>query len=251
MHDRTAPARGARSQWSFVHAVLFDLDGTLLDTAADITRALNRALAELGLPSLARSEVSQLIGRGVPALVERVLERCGAPGIAADATRLLARFHHHYERLHHHGDIQTRVYPGVARGLAELHILGRKLAVVTNKPRSMAVELLARLNLDQWIASVVGGDGGMPRKPHPQPLLRACELLEVPPARALMVGDSQIDVLAARAAGLAAVVCVPYGYNEGVDPRTLACDLFVESIGELPAVLGPRADRLLSARSGN
>ena len=249
MHDRTAPARGARSQWSFVHAVLFDLDGTLLDTAADITRALNRALAELGLPSLARSEVSQLIGRGVPALVARVLERFGAPGTAADATWLLARFHHHYERLHHQGDTQTRVYPGVARGLAELHTLGRKLAVVTNKPRSMAVELLARLHLDQWIASVVGGDGGLPRKPHPQPLLRACELLEVPPARALMVGDSQIDVLAARAAGLAAVVCVPYGYNEGVDPRTLACDLFVESIGELPAVLGPPDRR--SAKSAN
>jgi phosphoglycolate phosphatase len=243
-----APARAARSPWSAVRAVLFDLDGTLLDTAADITRALNRALAELGLPSLARSEVSELIGRGVAALIERVLERFGAAGKAADGTRLLARFHHHYERLHRHGEIETRVYPGVARGLAELHALGRKLAVVTNKPRSMAVELLARSGLDQWIASVVGGDSGLPRKPHPQPLLHACELLGVPPADALMVGDSHIDVLAARAAGLAAVVCVPYGYNEGVDPRTLACDLFIESIGELPAVLGARADRLLSAR---
>jgi len=250
MHaESKAPVPAAGSQWGCVRAVLFDLDGTMLDTAADITCALSRALAEQGLPTLARNEVTELIGRGVPALIKRVLERFGATAKAADATRLLDRFHHHYERLHHCGEIQTRVYPGVARGLAELHTLGLKLAVVTNKPRSMAVELLARLSLDQWIALVVGGDSGLPRKPHPRPLLSACELLGVAPAQALMVGDSYIDVLAARAAGLAAVICVPYGYNEGVDPWTLPCDRFVETIGDLPAVLGPRADRLVSAQT--
>jgi phosphoglycolate phosphatase len=231
---------GAGPQWGGVRAVLFDLDGTLLDTAADITHALSCALAEQGLPTLARSEVSELIGRGVPALIERVLERFGAAARTADAARLLERFHHHYQRLHQRGEIQTRVYPGVARGVEALHALGLKLAVVTNKPRTMAIELLVRLGLDQRIALVVGGDSGLPRKPHPQPLLSACELLGVPPVQALMVGDSHIDVLAARAARLAAVVCVPYGYNEGVDPRTLPCDLFIDSIGDLPAVLGPR-----------
>jgi phosphoglycolate phosphatase len=247
--DSKVSAPTAGSQWGSVRAVLFDLDGTMLDTAADITCALSRALAEQGLPSLARNEVTELIGRGVPALIKRVLERFGAAAKAADATQLLDRFHHHYERLHHCGEIQTRVYPGVARGLAELHALGLKLAVVTNKPRSMAVALLARLCLDHWIALVVGGDSGLPRKPHPQPLLRACELLGVLPAHVLMVGDSHIDVLAARAAGVAAVICVPYGYNEGVDPRTLPCDGFVETIGDLPQVLGPRADRPVSAES--
>jgi phosphoglycolate phosphatase len=230
---------------ALVRAVLFDLDGTMLDTAADITSALNRALAEQSLPTLARSEVRELIGRGVSPLIERALERFGAAGRAADATLLLERFHHHYERIHEHGEIQTRVYPGVARGLAELHALGLRLAVVTNKPRRIAVDLLTRMSLSQWIEVVVGGDSGLPRKPHPQPVLTACEALGVPAAEALMVGDSQTDVLAARAAGLAAVICVPYGYNEGADPRALPCDGLVESIGDLPAVLVPRADRLV------
>ncbi len=239
---RTDPGDPA---WGSVRAVLFDLDGTLLDTVADIAVALNRALAEQNLPTLARSEVRGLIGRGAPALIERALACFGAAGKAADAPLLLERFHRHYERINEHGDIQTRAYRGVAWGLAELHALGLKLAVVTNKPRSIAVDLLTRMSLAQWIPVVVGGDGGLPRKPHPAPLLAACEELGLTPAEALMVGDSQTDVLAARAAGLAAVVCVPYGYSEGADPHALSCDGFIESIGDLPAVLGPRAGRLL------
>jgi phosphoglycolate phosphatase len=238
VHAELKPqAPGTGPAWAGVRAVLFDLDGTLLETAADIARALNRALAEQNLPTLARSEVSELIGRGVPTLIERVLERFGAAGSAADARQLLDRFQHHYAHIHERGEIRSRVYPGVARGLAELHALGLRLAVVTNKPRILAVELLTRLSLAQWIELVVGGDSGLPRKPHPQPLLAACEQLGVPAARSLMVGDSHIDVLAARAAGLAAVVCVPYGYNEGADPRALPCDRLLESIGDLPALL--------------
>src|SRR5215831_17497973 len=227
----------AQHRWSSVRAVLFDLDGTLLDTAADITRAL----AEQNLPTLARSEVRGLIGRGPPALVERTLERLGAAASAADAQRLLDRFHHHSQRIQDHGEMQTRVYPGVARGLDALHAFGFLLAVVTNKPRGTTMNLLTRLGLIQWMQVVVGGDSGLQRKPHPQPLLTACEQLGVGAAETLMVGDSQIDVTAARAAALAGVVCVPYGYNEGVDPRTLPCDAFIETLGDLPAALVPRA----------
>jgi phosphoglycolate phosphatase len=227
-----AAGRSARP----VQAVLFDLDGTLLDTVADICSALNRALAEQSLPALPQSVVRALIGRGVRALVQRAAARLAAAGEAADAVRLLERFNFHYARLSERGESQTRVYPGVAAGLGGLHALGLPLAVVTNKPKQAAVELLARLGLGRWIAVVVGGDSGLPRKPQPQPLLSACEELQVPPARALMVGDSLTDVLAARAAGLA-VVCVPYGYNEGADPRALPCDAFVESVADLPALL--------------
>jgi len=219
-----------------LQAVLFDLDGTLLDTAADISLALNRALAEQRLTSLPEAQVRVLIGRGVPGLIERAVARLAAAGESADAGVLLERFHFHYERIHELDEIQTRVYPGVAAGLAELYALGLGLAVVTNKPKKAAVDLLTRLDLSQWIDVAVGGDTGLYRKPHPQPLLTACEELEVLPAQALMVGDSLTDVLAARAAGLA-VVCVPYGYNEGADPRALPCDAFVESVGALPALL--------------
>jgi phosphoglycolate phosphatase len=219
-----------------LRAVLFDLDGTLLDTVADISLALNRALAEQKLASLPAAQVRVLIGRGVPTLIERALARLGAAGESSAAAHLVERFHFHYERIHELDEIQTRVYPGVTAGLAELHALGLGLAVVTNKPNKAAVDLLTRLGLSQWIDVVVGGDSGAHRKPHPQPLLTACEELAVRPVQALMVGDSLTDVLAARAAGLA-VVCVPYGYNEGVDPRALPCDAFVESVGALPALL--------------
>ncbi len=112
--------------------------------------------------------------------------------------------------------------------------------MVTNKPSRAARDLLKRRGLARWIQAVVGGDGDLPRKPHPQPLLRACQELGVAPAAALMVGDSLVDVQAARAAGLA-IVCVPYGYNEGNDPRTLPCDAFIESVAELPALIAAAA----------
>ena len=227
------PARALR-------AVLFDLDGTLLDTVADISEALNHALADHGLCALGEAEVRTLIGRGVPALIERARRRLGA----ADTPRgpLLERFELHYEGLQARAQIRTRLYPGVAEGLAGLHAMSLELAVVTNKPQRTAAALLARLGLGRWLRAVIGGDSVRHGKPHPEPLLKACETLGVAPAEALMVGDSLTDVLAARAAGLP-VVCVPYGYNEGADPRALACDAFVESIGELPALLRARRAR--------
>lgn len=216
-----------------LRAVLFDLDGTLLDTVADIALALNGALGEQGLPGLPAAQVRTFIGRGVPVLIERALARLGAGG---DAGRLLERFHAHYERLDQQGQLQARAFPGVEAGLAALHAAGLKLAVVTNKPARAARDVLCSAQLARWIDVVVAGDSGLAPKPDPAPLLRACEQLAVPPHAALMVGDSRVDVLAARAAGLP-VVCVPYGYNEGQDPRALPCDAFVESLAELPALL--------------
>lgn len=228
------PPRPAPSA-SPVRAVLFDLDGTLLDTVADITAALNGALAEQLPVALPESVVRTLIGRGVPSLIERALARVPG-GESADAGRLLERYQAHYEQIQRSGRMHTRPFPGVARGLAELHSLGLKIAVVTNKSAKSSLELLRRLRLEHWINELVGGDSGH-RKPEPQPLLLACARLGVSPTEAVMVGDSVIDVLAARAAGIR-VLCVPYGYNEGEDPRTLACDGFVESIDEVRARLG-------------
>jgi phosphoglycolate phosphatase len=226
-----------------IRAVLCDLDGTLVDTAADIARALNRALTEQQLGSLPQDEVRRLIGRGVPTLIERALTRLGAGG--ADAALLRERYEFHYETLYDRGELEATVYPGVRAGLEELHQGGWRIAVVTNKSTPAAARLLGHLRLDAWLDLVIGGDQGLPRKPHPQLLLAACARLAVVPAAALMVGDSLTDVEAARAAQVA-VVCVPYGYNEGRDPRTLPCDGFVESLSELAALLGAprrRADR--------
>jgi phosphoglycolate phosphatase len=229
------PARGAGP----LRAILFDLDGTLLDTAADIASALNFALTDQHLGRLSESQVREMIGRGVPTLIDRALARLATAQQPVDRARLLERFEQHYARLLERGEYQARVYPGVAQGLSVLFARGFRLAVVTNKPSQAAVSLLTRLGLSEWIHLVVGGDSGAFRKPRPEPLLHACEALEVSPRQAVMVGDSQTDVLAARAAGMA-IVCVPYGYNEGADPRALACDVLIESLGDLPALLsGP------------
>ncbi|MBS0579113.1 MAG: phosphoglycolate phosphatase [Proteobacteria bacterium] len=221
-------------------AVLFDLDGTLLDTADDIALALNRTLGEQSLKGLDVAQVRLFIGRGVPTLIQRALRWLGQSASTADASRLLERFHFHYHDLAKRGDIRTRVYPGVSSGLAALKEMPLGIAVVTNKPRAAALELLEHFQLDRWIDTLVGGDSGLAQKPHPDPLLHACGQLRATPARTLMVGDSMTDVLAARGAGMQ-VVCVPYGYNEGSDPRQLPCDGLIENVAALPGLLADDA----------
>jgi phosphoglycolate phosphatase len=217
-------------------AILLDLDGTLVDTVDDITVAVNRALDERRLHGLTISQVRNLIGQGAPALIARAVKLLGVPLPAADQAALTERFLFHYGELDSLDESRARAYPGVVDGLGKLHALGLRLAVVTNKQGHIASDLLKRLALSQWIDVVVGGETCERRKPDPQPLHFACHALNVDPQQTLMVGDSLNDVLAARAAGLP-VVCVPYGYNEGRDPRGLSCDAFIESLADLPALL--------------
>ena len=217
-------------------ALLIDLDGTLLDTADDISRALNRALAEKKLKGLTLDQASNLIGRGAPMLISRAVECLGVPMDAAEQAALTERFYFHYDQLHVLDESSARPYPGVAQGLELLHGLGLRLAVVTNKQKHFASALLERTKLSQWVDVVVGGDSCERRKPDPQPLHFACNALRVEASQTLMVGDSSNDVTAARAAGMP-VICVTYGYNEGSDPRELPCDAFLESLADLPPML--------------
>jgi phosphoglycolate phosphatase len=219
-----------------LEAVLFDLDGTLLDTAADIAEALNRALAERGWPPIAPSEVRRMIGRGSPMLMERAAAFQNRELDEAAKAALLERFFHHYGFLEESGEFKAKPYAGAAECLRALHEAGLRIAVVTNKHERFATGLLTALGLHAWVDCVVGGDSCPRRKPDPEPLLYACKQLGVAAASALMIGDSINDVQAARGAGIA-VICVPYGYNEGKDPRSLACDGFVESLADLPGLL--------------
>jgi phosphoglycolate phosphatase len=216
--------------------VLFDLDGTLLDTAADIARALNRAFAERGWKPLPVGDVSRMIGRGSPILIERAAASLGLALNAADHAALLERFFHFYGLLEESNESDARPYAGVADTLKTVHDAGLRVAVVTNKQQRFASALLDRLELRARVDLIVGGDTCERRKPDPQPLLFACESLALLPSQVLMVGDSINDVSAARAAGIA-IVCVPYGYNEGRDPRSLECDAMIDTLAELPALL--------------
>jgi phosphoglycolate phosphatase len=217
-------------------AVLFDLDGTLLETAGDIGAVLNLALADRQLGPLPADAVRKLIGRGAPSLVARALQLAGTGSQEVDVEATLGRFCAHYEQLYAGDGSTATAFPGVLEGLRALHAAGLKLAVVTNKQRRFALQVLGRLGLVRWFEAVVGGDTSGQRKPDPRPLHHACELLRVDSAQALMVGDSAIDVRAARAAGMP-VICVPYGYNEGQDASTLECDALVPTLAQLPALL--------------
>ena len=213
-----------------IRAVIFDLDGTLADTAGEIALALARSFAEFGLAPLPEAAVREMIGRGVAALVERALVRRGAD-VAVGA--VVERFEHHYAQT---VGTAAELYPSVRDGLARLAARQLPLAVVTNKPRYFTDRLLDRLEVRAAFASVVAGDDGWPKKPAGDMLVAACTQMASRVDETLMLGDSANDVLAARAAGCP-VWCVPYGYNEGRPVESLACDRIVASVDEAAALV--------------
>lgn len=212
-------------------AVLLDLDGTLADTAGEIGRALAATLRDFGVEPLDQHEVVALIGRGLQVLVERAIAKRGATSL--DSQAVVQRFHEHY-----HQTIATdaQLYPGAREGIDRLRAAGFRLAVVTNKPRFYSDKLLAFLGIASRIDALVTGDDGIPRKPAADMLLAACKKLGVRPAETIMLGDSDNDVLAARAAGCTAW-CVPYGYREGRPVEELKCDRIVATIDEAAQLL--------------
>jgi len=209
-----------------IRAVLLDLDGTLMDTAGEIDAALARTFAELGVAPLPRTNVEALIGKGVRSLLERALVHQHANGIDVDAA--VERFERHYADVV--GTTAT-LFPGVMPGLRLLHGSGRALAVITNKPRLFTERLLLLAGIESFFTVVITGDDGIRRKPAGDMLLAACARLDCVPAETLMLGDSDNDIIAARAAGCP-VWCVPYGYNEGRPAEALACDRLVASAEE-------------------
>jgi phosphoglycolate phosphatase len=176
-------------------AVIFDLDGTLIDTAGEIATALERTFHELGHRPLPAGEVRDLIGRGVPSLVERALARVGASDNLGHAVE---RFEKHYSQT---VGTASRVFPGVHAGLIALAAAKVPMAVVTNKPRFFTEQLLHALGITPFFGAVVAGDDGIRRKPHGDMLVAACERMRRAPASTLMLGDSDNDIIAARAAG--------------------------------------------------
>lgn len=227
---------GANWRGRPLSAVLFDLDGTLLDTVADIALALNRTMLDHGLKPLADNDVRRMIGRGSPVLIERAIATQDADVDTATRAAMLDRFFHHYGELEKSNEDRAQPYPGAVESLQALHGSGLRTAVVTNKQHRFAGSLLKRLGFAELIDIVVGGDTCVRRKPDPEPLLFACQSLRVSAAESLMVGDSINDVQAARSAGIP-VVCVSYGYNEGRDASTLECDSLLDSLAELPALV--------------
>ena len=190
-----------------VRAVVFDLDGTLIDSVPDIAAALNRCLTDEGHAPLTDAAVAKLVGGGARELVARAL---GAATRAADIDRVHADFLAHYDA---EPVIRTRLYPGARELLSELHDAGLPLAICTNKPQPLTNLILASLDLTRFFATVWGAVQGQPLKPDAACLRRLCEVLGTRPAETIMIGDSHTDVDAAQAAGCPSIV-VGHGYEQ-------------------------------------
>lgn len=210
--------------------VMFDLDGTLVDSVPDLAAAVDRVLAELGRAPAGVEQVRDWVGNGARVLVRRALAgglvHDGVDDVQADAA--LARFLDIYADCHQ----LTTLYPGVRALLDALSGAGIELAVVTNKPERFVAPLLEQVGLGGDFRWIIGGDTLPQQKPDPAALLQVMRLAGVTKAQSMFVGDSRSDVLAARAAGVACVA-VSYGYNHGRPISEEQPSLVVDSLTEL------------------
>jgi phosphoglycolate phosphatase len=216
---------------SSIQLVAFDLDGTLVDSAVDIARAVDRALASLGRPTHGVDEVKGWVGEGLTVLLKRALtgKLDGEPDPA-----LLIRCREEFRRFYKEGlCVDTRFYPG-AREVLDMLGDRYRLACITNKAAEYTEPLLKQLGVYERFDLVVSGDTLGALKPDPAGLLYAASLMGAPPAACCMVGDSRNDILAAKAAGFRAVA-VSYGYRQGVDLTALGAETELNSLTELPA----------------
>ena len=210
-------------------AFLFDLDGTLVDTAPDMAGALNRLRAEYDLPALPYAAIRPWVSHGAGALV-----RLGF-GQELEAERMEALRLRYLELYAAALCVESTLFSGMAEVLARLEAKGRAWGVVTNKPAFLTEPLLDGLGLTRRAGCIVSGDPLPTRKPDPAPGRHACALLGLPEAGCVMVGDAERDIAAARAAGCPSIAAA-FGYVlEDDDPHTWGADAVVDAASELLA----------------
>ena len=213
-------------------AIVFDLDGTLIDSLPDMLNALNAFLAGLGRRAASPDEIKGWVGDGASELVRRGLEATGGL-TAAPLPDMVRGYIDCYKGNAAH---ETRPYPGVMDTLAGLKAAGHRLAVCTNKPQALAEEVLNGLGMADLFSAVLGGDAVPAKKPHPGHLQATLAAMGVSIGtngqRALMVGDSINDVKAARSAQIP-VVAVSFGYGR-IDPKDLGADVLIDNFADLP-----------------
>ncbi|MES1939571.1 phosphoglycolate phosphatase [Salinisphaera sp. T5B8] len=216
-----------------IDLVVFDLDGTLIDSVPDLAAAMDTTLQERGLAPAGIARVRDWVGNGSHKLVERALAHaCTTAADALDRADLdaaHARFLEHYAAA---PCARTRLYDGVRQCLDSLATRGVTCALVTNKPVAFIDPILAHFQLTRFFALTLGGDSLTQKKPHPAPLLYCGEHAGVAPAHALMVGDSRHDIAAGKAAGFR-TLAVTYGYNHGEPIAASLPDHQVDSLAEL------------------
>lgn len=209
--------------------VIFDLDGTLVDSAGDIAEALNRTLQDWSLPRVPESTVLGWIGDGVRRLVEQAFTAAGAN---VDLDKVMPGFMVHYSECLLRS---PRLFEGVTEGLQALRARNVPLAICTNKPVAMVRPLLVHLGLGEVFAQVLGGDSLPQRKPDGEPLRHLARAFGVRPGQCLMVGDSLTDYRAAQDAGMP-VALVRYGYPRGLDLDNANAVAVIDDLRALPGL---------------
>ncbi len=209
-------------------AILFDLDGTLIDSVPDLAGALNALLEEEGFDPVSEAQVREMVGDGVEKLVARGFAACGQELRDDELKERVPLFMALYEP---RATLKTRLYPQVAETLKSLQADGIKLAVLTNKPKGAAGLILDGLQIGSCFDVIIGGDSGLPKKPEPAVVFTALKELGTAAEEALFVGDSPADVGAARAAEVPVVV-VSYGYTK-VPAEELGADQVIDNLGEI------------------
>jgi len=214
------------------NVLIFDLDGTLIDSAPDLHRSLNAVLAEQGRAAVGLEDIRAMVGDGAAKLVERGFADTGAPVEPSELPGLVQRFLVQYSAGRH---AMTRAFPGVTETLTVLRERGCQLGVCTNKPYAPTMEILELLGLTGFFGAVTGGDSLPVRKPDPGHLLGTLKLLSATADNAVMIGDSANDVAVARAAGVPAVI-VRYGYTR-TPVEELKADALIDRFDEIIAWL--------------
>ncbi len=195
-------------------AVIFDLDGTMVDTAPDLMAATNHVLAAMGRRAISMAEVRVFVGHGARALITRGLAASGGLPADFDVEQAYGEFVRYYGANIAGGSV---VFPGLVALLDRLTAAGFALGVCTNKLEGLSVQLIDALGMGHYFGAIVGPDTIGVAKPDPRPYFETVRRLGVPPSRSMMVGDSETDILTARAAGVP-VLAVPFGYT----PRPVA-----------------------------
>lgn len=194
------------------NTIIFDLDGTLVDSVPELSLALNHALENLQLNSVSQHDVRAWVGNGSVKLVERALESMQLNS-KVNNIKLHKQFLISYEQCLAQ---KSELYPGVITLLNQLHQENKTLALITNKPIQFVPELLNKMEIAHLFSLVLGGDSLAEKKPHPLPLLHVMETLNVNSSQCLMVGDSRSDIVCAQQANVDCVALLQ-GYHQGVD----------------------------------
>ena len=212
--------------------IVFDLDGTLIDTAPDLIHTLNLVLTQEGLAAIPYADARKLIGGGAQVMIERALAAEGRNATDAEMERLYGAFIAYYSE--HIAD-RSRPFPGFERALDDLGAAGLRLAVCTNKLEWLSLRLLKALNLTQRFAAICGPDTFGVHKPNPEIFRLTVRRAGGEPSRAIMIGDSKTDIHTGRAARVP-VIAVDFGYTD-VPIASLQPDRIISSFSELPAAV--------------